>query len=259
MRACCRGTCCTQWSRHLWIRMREVYSDDWAFSGRLAAQCLDQGRLGGRSGSSAAGGVDGHHGDVLGLPVLANRSLGQRGSAPRSEVWIPSKRFAKQWGICSGPSNATRTLAGPRGITAGANLRAEHEILTNGTPSTRKKYLSYFARAWLNWSPSWLRSRAENASAINGIASQDAEKFRFGCELWCGALYEFAASYHTRSQPGSRRASLVCRLPGRLYSYLLQHAHSSAKKMEADSDSFAWSLSAQKPVLIEKVEGEKLR
>src|SRR6267143_1311891 len=84
---------------------------------------LGSGRLGGRSGSSAAGGVDGHHGDVLGLPVLpivsrAERSArGRRCGYGRSDS-PNSGEFVLVHGTLP------RTLAGPRGIAAGANVRA---------------------------------------------------------------------------------------------------------------------------------------
>jgi len=95
------------------------------FPGAWAAQCWDQDVLGGRSGSRAAGGVDGHHGDVLGLSVLPIVSR-QKG-APTVEVWIRSKRFAKQWGICSGAWNATRHWLDRGGSQPVPTFGPEHE------------------------------------------------------------------------------------------------------------------------------------
>jgi len=39
---------------------------------------------------------------------------------------------------------------------------------------------------------------------------------------------------------------------GRLYSYLLQHAHSSVEEMQADSELLCLEFERQKPYLIEK-------
>ena len=93
----------------------------------------------------------------------------------------------------------------------------------------------------------------ETHRQLNGIASQDADRFRFGCELWVRALYEFAAAYHHAVINRDHVVqALVPLYRGRLYSYLLQHAHSSAEDMQADSELLCLEFERQKPYLIEK-------
>lgn len=235
------------------LRMREVYSDDWAFSGRLAAQCLDQDVWAedpvrvrpeawmaitamcsgyrccqsflGQKGAPAVGGVD--------TVEAIRQTVGNL-------FWC-IERYQEHWLDRVG-SQPVPTF-GP-----------EHEILNNGTPSNPEKIFELFRTGVAELEPVLASILApETHRQLNGIASQDAEKFRFGCELWVRALYEFAASYHHAVINRDHVVqALVPLYRGRLYSYLLQHAHSSAEEMEADSELLCLEFERQKPYLIEK-------
>jgi hypothetical protein len=235
------------------LRMREVYSSEWAFSGRLAAHYLDQDVW-------AEEPVRARPEGWLAITAMCSgyaccqSFLGQKGAptvggvdtveAIRQTVgnlfWC-MERYQEHWLDRVG-SQPVPTF-GP-----------EHEILNNGAPSNPEKIFELFRTGVAELEPVLASILTqETHRQLNGIASEDAEKFRFGCELLVRALYEFAASYHHAVINRDHIVqALVPLYRGRLYSYLLQHAHSSVEEMQADSELLCLEFERQKPYLIEK-------
>jgi len=235
------------------LRMREVYSGEWAFSGRLAAHYLDQDVW-------AEEPVRARPEGWLAITAMCSgyaccqSFLGQKGAptvggvdtveAIRQTVgnlfWC-MERYQEHWLDRVG-SQPVPTF-GP-----------EHEILNNGAPSNPEKIFELFRTGVAELEPVLASILTqETHRQLNGIASEDAEKFRFGCELLVRALYEFAASYHHAVINRDHIVqALVPLYRGRLYSYLLQHAHSSVEEMQADSELLCLEFERQKPYLIEK-------
>jgi hypothetical protein len=235
------------------LRMQEVYSEEWAFSGRLAAQYLDQDVWAeepvrarpeawmaitaicsgyrccqsflGQKGAPAAGGVD--------TVEAIRQTVG-------SLFWC-MERDEKHWLERVG-SQPVPTF-GP-----------EHEILDNGAPSNPEKIFELFRSGVAELQPVLASILTEETHRqLTETASQDAENFRFAHELWVRALYEFAASYHHAVINRDHVVqALVPLYRGRLYSYLLEHSHSSAEEMQADSELLCLDFERQKPYLIEK-------
>jgi predicted metal-dependent enzyme (double-stranded beta helix superfamily) len=88
---------------------------------------------------------------------------------------------------------------------------------------------------------------------IKAIALSDRAKFRFAAELWVKTVYEFAASYHHEVLNRDHLVqALVPLYRGRVYSFLLEHANSSAEEMEAQSEILCQEFERQKPYLLER-------
>lgn len=93
----------------------------------------------------------------------------------------------------------------------------------------------------------------ETHAEIKSIVSLEETKFRFKSELWVRTLYEFAASYHhaviNRNHVIQALAPLY---RGMTYSFLAEHANSSPAQMEAANEMLCAEFELQKPYLREK-------
>ena len=239
------------------LRMGEVYSDEWAFSGRLAAQCLDQDvwaeepvRARPEAWMAITAMCSGYAccQSFLGQKVAPTVGGVDTVEAIRQTVgnlfWC-MERYQNHWQDRVG-SQPVPTF-GP-----------EHEILSDGAPSNPEKIFELFRTGVAELEPVLASILTqETHRQLNGITRRGAENFRFGCELWVRALFEFAASYH---HAVINRDHLVQALAplyrGQLYSYLLEHAHSSAEEMQLDSELLCLEFERQKPYLIEKWNGK---
>jgi hypothetical protein len=235
------------------LRLRETYSDDWAFSGRLAAQCLEQ--------------------DVW----------GQEAVRARPEAWMAVTAIC--WGYRCGQS-----FLGPKSPPPGAGMDTveairqtvgslfwclelyqehwrertgsqpiptfgpEQEILADGAPSNPEKTWELFSSGVAELEPVLSSILAEETlGRLRELARSEREHFRFESDLWVTALYEFAAAYHHAVINRDHVVqALVPLYRGRLYSFLLQHARSSVQEMQADAEALCVEFERQKPYLIER-------
>jgi glucosylglycerate synthase len=242
-------------------RIRELYSDEWGFSGRLASQCLDQ---------------DVWHEEAvqtrpeawMGVTAISAELnccqyfLGQK-AAPASGAgtdiveairqavgslfWCLEK-YESQWLNRAG--SQTVPTFGP-----------DHELCEETPPTNPEKFFAMF-RSGVNELEPLLASilTRDTHAQVKAIALLDADKFRFANELWVRTLYEFAGSYHHEVLNRDHLVQSVVPLyRGLLYSFLMQHANSSADEMEADAEQLGLEFERQKPYLVERWKGEKLR
>ena len=100
----------------------------------------------------------------------------------------------------------------------------------------------------------------ETHAQVKAIALLGSDNFRFANELWVRTLYDFAASYHHAVLNRDHLVQSVVPLyRGMLYSFLVQHANSSADEMEADAEQLGLEFERQKPYLVEQWKGAKSR
>ena len=235
------------------LRLREAYSDEWAFSGRLAAQCLEQ--------------------DVWGEEAVRTRP----------EAWMAVTAIC--WGYRCGQS-----FLGPKAPPPGGGLDTveairhtvgnlfwcmelcqehwlertgsqpvptfgpEQEIIADGAPANPEKIGELFCSGVAELEP-LLSSivTPETHDRLKALAGAQREPFRLEAELWVRTLYEFAAAYHHAVINRDHVVqALVPLYRGRLYSFLLQHAGSSVEEMQADSEALCAEFERQKPYLVER-------
>jgi glucosylglycerate synthase len=236
-------------------RIREIYSQDWAFSGRLATQCLER---------------DVWHQE----PVLA-----------RTEAWMGVCAIRSDLRICQsflGPRLPPPSGTGPDIVEAirqtVGNLfwcledsqsywiehtesrpvptfGPDHE-LTNGTgsPAGQDKIFDLFLSGVVQLEPVLSSILDQMTLAqIKQIAGLEQNSFRFGPELWVKTVYEFAAAYHNSVINRDHIVqALVPLYRGMLYSFLLEHANSSTDEMEASAENLCLEFERKKPYLIER-------
>jgi hypothetical protein len=242
-------------------RIRELYSDEWGFSGRLASQCLDQDvwhEEAVQTRPEAWMGVTAISAELnccqyfLGQKAAPGSGAGTDiveaiRQAVGSLFWCLEK-YESQWLNRAG--SQTVPTFGP-----------DHELCEESPPTNPEKFFAMF-RSGVNELEPLLASilTRDTHAQVKAIALLDADKFRFANELWVRTLYEFAGSYHHEVLNRDHLVQSVVPLyRGLLYSFLMQHANSSADEMEADAEQLGLEFERQKPYLVERWKGEKLR
>jgi hypothetical protein len=234
--------------------IRELYSDEWGFSGRLAADCLNQDVW--------------HEESIQARPeawmaISAFSSdfrccqafLGQRlqsapGPAPdivevfRQTVgnlfWCMESRQST-WLECK-KSEPVHTF-GP-----------EHELTSGQTDLDAHGIFEMFRTGVAELEP--ILSTIldpETHAEINRIVACKESTFRLQSDLWVRTLCDFAASYHHAVINRDHLVqALVPLYRGMTYSFLMEHADSSATELEAVNESLCAEFERQKPYLMEK-------
>ena len=131
---------------------------------------------------------------------------------------------------------------------------SDHELTAGDAPSGQEKMFELFRSGVKDLNtvlPSILT--ADTYAQIRETAALETDKFHFSSELWVRILYEFAASYHhTVISRDHVVQALVPLYRGQTYSFLLEHAESSAEEIEADSEILCLEFEREKPYLIER-------
>jgi glucosylglycerate synthase len=235
-------------------RIREVFSEEWGFSGRLAAQCLSQN-------------------------VWNDEAV-----RARPEAWMAVTAICSDFKCCQSflgtkvppPSGSGLDIVEVVRQTVGSLFRClethqehwlsrsgsqpvptfgpDHELTSDGKPVNQEKIFGLFRTGVTELDPILASIlTADTHAQIKDIAALDQDKFRFGIELWVKTLYEFAASYHHAVINRDHVIqALVPLYRGSMYSFFLEHADSSPAEIEADSESLCLEFERQKPYLVDR-------
>lgn len=236
------------------LRIREMYADEWGFSGRLATQCLGQS-------------------------VWSEEAV-----RTRPEAWMAVTAICSGMKCCQsflGPKAPPQPGSGPdivetvrqtvgnlfwcfetfqdhwmdrTGSEAVPTFGSEHEVLPEDAPAGQEKSFELF-RTGVKDLDTVLAAilSPDTLAQIRSIAATEPDRFRFDPDLWVRTLYEFAASYH-RSVIARDHIlqALVPLYRGQLYSFLLEHRETSPEEMEADTEALCLEFERHKPYLIER-------
>jgi glucosylglycerate synthase len=234
--------------------IRELYSEEWAFSGRLASYCLEQ--------------------DVWNEEAVRTRPEAWMGitsicSGYKCAQYFLGQKLAPAAATGADIVEAVRETVGnlfwcmevnqehwlDRGGTQPVpTFGPDHELLPGEPPANPEKIFELFRSGVSELEPilATILSKETHAQ-IKAIAVVDHARFRFAMELWVRALYEFAAAYHHAVlNRGHLVQALVPLYRGKLYSFLLEHADSSAEQMEAALEGLCREFERQRPYLIAK-------
>jgi hypothetical protein len=235
-------------------KIRELYADEWAFSGALAAQCLGRNvwqEEAVRARPEAWMGVTAICGDFkCGQSFLGPKAPIAAGAGPDIVEAIRQTVGGLFWCL----EEQQDYWMGKTGSESVATFGPEHELTADeGQSLNADKILEMFQRGVNELEPILSPIlTAETHAEIKALAQQQ-EGFRFGVELWVKTLYEFAASYHHSVINRDHLVqALVPIYRGRLYSFLLEHADSSPEEMEADTEALCGEFERQKPYLVER-------
>jgi glucosylglycerate synthase len=234
--------------------IRELYSDEWGFSGRLATVCLTQdvwheeaiqtrpeawlaisaiasdfrccqSFLGRKSQSSAAPGTD--------VVEIFRQTVSNL-------FWCMEVRQSA-WLDCD-KSNTVQSC-GP-----------QPELTSEPADLNRHRIFEMFQSGVRELEPmlSSILDPATHAELKN-IVSFEESNFRFEPELWVRTLYDFAASYHHAVMNRNHMVQALAPLyRGMTFSFLVEHADSSPAEIEAGTERLCVEFERQRPYLGEK-------
>jgi hypothetical protein len=235
-------------------RIRELYADEWGFSGRLASQCLEKDvwheepvRVRPQAWMAIAA--------IGGGLKCGQYFLGPKGAAPAGtgpDIVEAIRQTVGNFFWCMEANQAywlSRSNSQPV-----STFGPDHELSSDGIPPSPEKIFELFRTGVTELEPILASILSPDTHAqLKAIALSDRTKFHFASELWVKTLYEFAASYHhTVLNRDHLVQALVPLYRGRLYSFLLEHANSSGEEMEAQSEILCQEFERQKPYLVER-------
>jgi glucosylglycerate synthase len=233
-------------------RIREIYCEEWGFSGRLASQCLEKDvwreeavrvRPEAWMAVTAIGGGLKCGQSFLGPKIAppAGRDIVEIIRQTVGNFFWCMETNQAQW--------LTRSNSQPV-----PTFGPDHELSLDGIPPSQEKIFELFRSGVSELEPILALILAQETHAqIKAIASSDQSKFHFPAELWVKTVYEFAASYHhTVLNRDHLVQALVPLYRGQLCSFLLEHADSSAEAMESQSEAMCQEFERQKPYLVER-------
>jgi len=234
-------------------RIRELYSDEWGFSGRLASQCLDRDvwhEEAVRARPEAWMAIT-----AIGVGLKCGQYFLGAKAAPAGtgpDIVDAIRQTVGNFFWCM-ETNQMQWL-GRANSQAVPTFGADHQLSSDGVPGSQEKIFELF-RSGVNELEPILVSilTADTRGEIKAIASGERAKFHFAPELWVRILYEFAASYHHEVINRDHLVqALVPLYRGRLYSFLQENADSSAETMEAQAENLCQEFERQKPYLVER-------
>lgn len=235
-------------------RIRELYSEEWGFSGRLASQCLEKDvwhEEAVRARPEAWMAITAISADLkCGQYFLGPKTASPTGTGPDIVEAIRQTVGNFFWCLETNQANwLSRSNSQPV-----PTFGPDHELSLDGIPPSQEKIFDLFRSGVSELEPILASILAQDTHAqIKAIALSDRSNFHFAPELWVKTLYEFAASYHHAVLNRDHLVqALVPLYRGRLYSFLLENANSSAEAMETQSEILCQEFERQKPYLIER-------
>lgn len=234
--------------------IRELYTEEWGFSGRLAADCLNQDvwhEEAVRTRPEAWMAISAISSDFRYCQSFLGKKL-QPATASGTDIVEVFRQAVGSLFWCI-ESRQSAWLDSDRSETV-QTFGPDHELTSEPTDIDRHRIFEMFQSGVAELEP-LLRSilDPETHAEIKSIVSLEEGKFRFGPELWVRAVYDFAASYHhaviTRDHLVQALAPLY---RGMTFSFLVEHSQSSPAEMEAASEGLCTEFRRQKTYLREK-------
>jgi hypothetical protein len=234
--------------------IRELYSDEWGFSGRLATACLNQDVWHEES-------IQTRPEAWMAISAISNdfrccqAFLGQKLQSPAGPVPDIVEVFRQTVGnLFWCMESRQSTWLDRKGSESVQTFGQEQELTSEQADLDPHRIFEMFRNGVAELGPI-LSSilDPETHAEINGIVACEESKFRFRPDLWVRTLYDFAASYHHAVINRDHLVqALVPLYRGMTYSFLMEHSDTSAAEMEAVSESLCAEFERQKPYLMEK-------
>jgi glucosylglycerate synthase len=235
-------------------QMRELYTGECGFSGRLAALCLDQDAWNEQAIPSSPEVWVAINAIAAGLrcsqAFLGPRIPAVAGPGPDLVEAIRQSVGSLFW-CCESKEQFWMGIAGSESVPT---FGPDHQLTDAPARINRKRIFELFQRGVLELAPVLQSILApETLAEIQRVAALDEKQFRFRGELWARVLCEYAASYHhSVINRDHMIQALVPLYRGRMFSFLVEHQDSSPDEIEKDSEHFCLELERQKPYLIER-------
>ena len=235
-------------------RIRELYSDEWAFSSKLGSFCLNQevwNEEPVRSRPEAWMGISAMTSDFRCCQVFLGEKPQPVAGAGLDIVEALRQTVGSLFWCMETRQNEWQNRDGSEPVPT---FGPDHAVTTEASDLDLAPMLEMF-KSGLNQLEPVLSSilSSETHAKMQTIAQLDQQAFRFGTDLWVKVLYDFAASYHRSVINRDHLVqALVPLYRGKICSFLIEHSNSSTADMEADSENLCAEFERQKPYLVEK-------
>lgn len=235
-------------------RIRELYSDEWSFSGRLASYCLDQDvwqEEAVRTRPEAWMGITAICSGLRCCQSFLGPKVPSAASAPGDIVEVIRQAVGNLfWCIEQNEAHwVDRT-----GSELVPTIGPDHELIDEDPPANPDKTFELF-RSGVNELEPILASilSGETHTRIKEIAALEDSRFCFANDLWVRTMYEFASGFHHAVLNRNHLVQAIVPLyRGRLYSFLREHVDSTPEQMEASTEALCLEFENQKRYLIER-------
>ena len=234
--------------------IRELYSDERGFSGRLAGYCLNQEvwqEEAIRLRPEAWMAISAFSSDFRCCQVFLGEKSPATGGSGTDIVEVLRQTVGTLFWCLENQESAW--LDGGKSQPV-PTFGPAQELTSEPTDLDRHRIFEMFRSGVTELEP--ILSAIldpETHSEIKSIVSIEEAKFRFKSELWVRTLYDFAASYHhaviNRDHVIQALAPLY---RGMTHSFLAEHADSSPAEMEAANEMLCAEFELQKPYLMER-------
>jgi len=235
-------------------RVRELYSDEWAFSNRLGSFCLNEDvwhEEAVRSRPEAWMGVSALTSDFRCCQLY----LGQKppppdGAGPDLVEVLRQTVGSLFWLL----ETHQQTWMERKGSEPVPTFGPEHAVTAEPMEINRARMFEMFQTGVKELEPILEAILSiETLAGLQSIAALDQQTFRFGSELWVTILYEFAASYHHSVINRDHLVqALVPLYRGKIYSFIAEYSDASAADLEDAGENLCLEFERQKPYLTEK-------
>ncbi|MGH9688379.1 MAG: hypothetical protein ACRD5K_14945 [Candidatus Acidiferrales bacterium] len=231
--------------------IRELRASEFAFSGRLASDCLnsaDWEHEGIQSAAETWMGVTAMSGSYSCCQTFL-------GPKPRSSTAgvVDTIREAVTGFFWCAESTESYWLPG-RDPEPLKTVGPDHQLTSEPVRVDRKKMFQLYRTGVAELSEILASILdADTHAELVRLASLDESAFRFSNALWVRTIYEFAAAYHhSIINRGHLVQALVPIYRGRVHSFLTVHRSDDSEAMEADIEDLCQEFGRQRSFFVER-------
>jgi hypothetical protein len=234
------------------VRIREAYTPEFAFSGRLGGQFLGQNTW---NDGTAGAGVELRFtlAAIAGGYRICQAFLGERDHIERRAAdLVPALRqtVGTLFSALEPDFPVWSTVAGSQPVpTTGA----DQEVLLEPVRVNRKRLREMFSTGVAELESVFQSILSSSTlEELQRIASLGEEEFHYPAELWVKTVYEFAASY--QKSVISRDHIIQALAPlfrGRVFTFLIENRSASAEDVETNIEGLCLEFERLKPYLLQ--------
>ena len=234
------------------LRIREAYSPEFGFSGRLGSQFLGQNVW---DGGSDEAGVELRFtlAAITGRRLICQSFLGEKDRIDRHAADLVPALRQTVGALFSALEPDFPVWSVVAGSQPPPTTGADHEVLLEPLRVNRKRLREMFSTGVAELESVFQSILAPSTLAeLQHIAQLREEEFHYSAELWARTVYEFAASY--QKSVISRDHIIQALAPlfrGRVFTFLTENRNVSADDVENNIEGLCLEFERLKPYLLQ--------
>jgi hypothetical protein len=234
------------------LRIREPYSPEFGFSGRLGTQFLGQDVWADGTGATGAE-LRFTLGAMVGKYRVCQSFLGEKEHVERHAAdLVPALRHTVG-ALFSAMKPDFPVWSSVIGSEPVPTTGSEHEVVLEPLRVNRKRLRDMFSAGVAELESVYQSILAASTLAeLQRIARLDEGEFRYSPELWVKTIYEFAASYQTSVINRDHIIQALAPLfRGRAFTFLIENRTTSAEGVENNIEELCLEFERLKPYLLQ--------